>query len=148
MRSPLGSVAGLVNRGVLGAVDVVLRSELVGEVVDRVVASPVAERVLRRALDGPLVEEIAQDVVRYSVVERVIDTRLLDQTVDRLLESDELWRLVDEVARSPAVTEAIAKQGVGFADQVAWSVRARSMDADAWLERAARRALRRKPGSG
>ena len=145
MPSPLGSVAGLVNRGVLGAVDVVLGSELVGDVVDRVVASPMVERALRRALDGPLVEEIAQDVLRYSVVERVIDSKVLDQAVDRLLASEELWRLVDEIARSPAVTEAITKQGIGFADQVAGSVRARSMKADARLERAARRALRRKP---
>jgi hypothetical protein len=41
------------------------------------------------------------------------------------------------------VTDAIARQSVSFADQVAVGVRARSHDADAWLERAARRALRR-----
>jgi hypothetical protein len=50
---------------------------------------------------------------------------------------------VDEIARSPAVTEAITQQTMGFADQVADGVRAGSRRADDWVERAARRALRR-----
>jgi len=68
--------------------------------------------------------------------------------VARLVRTDALWLLVDEVARSPAVTEAIAQQGVGFADEVAGAVRVRSRRADALLERAARRALRRGPAAG
>jgi hypothetical protein len=63
--------------------------------------------------------------------------------VRRLLESEDLWLLVEEIARSPAVTEAITQQSMGFADQVAGGVRAGSRRADIWLERAARRALRR-----
>ena len=47
--------------------------------------------------------------------------------------------MVDEIARSPSVTEAITHQSVGFADQIADTVRDSSRDADAWLERAARR---------
>jgi hypothetical protein len=69
----------------------------------------------------------------------VIESRLLDQAVARLLESEELWLLVEEVARSPAVTEAITQQSLGLADQVGDEVRRRSGNADAWLERAARR---------
>ena len=61
----------------------------------------------------------------------------------RLLESEELWLLVDEIARSPAVTEAIGQQSIGFADQVAGAVRTRSFSADDRLEGAARRLLRR-----
>jgi hypothetical protein len=53
--------------------------------------------------------------------------------------------MVEEIAQSPAVTEAIAQQSVGFADQVAGGVRVRSRNADAWLERTARRALRGSP---
>jgi hypothetical protein len=53
--------------------------------------------------------------------------------------------LVEEIAESPAVTDAITQQGFGFADEVAGGMRARSRNADAWLERAARRALRRPP---
>jgi len=61
-----------------------------------------------------------------------------------LLESDELWLLVDEIAGSPSVTRAISQQGVGFADQVAGVVRRRSERADARLERAAHRLVRRR----
>ena len=60
-----------------------------------------------------------------------------------MLESEELWLLVEEIARSPAVTDAIARQSVGFADVVAGGVRARSRSADTWLEQRARRMLRR-----
>jgi hypothetical protein len=72
----------------------------------------------------------------------VIQSPLLDEAVERLLESEDLWLLVDEVARSPAVTEAIGSQGLGFADQVAQDVRNRSLRADDRLEHAARRLLR------
>ena len=79
----------------------------------------------------------------------VIESRLLDQVVTRLLESEELWLLVEEVARSPAVTEAITQQSLGFADQVGDEVRKRSGNADAWLERAARRVRHpRRDGRG
>jgi hypothetical protein len=132
-------------------------------------AGALLEQALSRALAGPLVEAVSRDLVRYEVLDRVAETllrgntlesilermedadvprrlvesRFLDEVVRRVLESEELWLLVEEIARSPAVTEAIGQQSVGFADQVADGVRARSRRADAWLERAARRALRR-----
>jgi hypothetical protein len=58
---------------------------------------------------------------------------------------EELWIVIDEVARSPAVTDAIAHQGVGFAGQVAGELGKRSRRADAHLERLARKLLRRRP---
>jgi hypothetical protein len=93
------------------------------------------ERVVGAALDSPVVERLAA---------QVIESRLLDTIVERLLDSEDLWLLVDEIAQSPAVTDAISHQSVGFADQVAGQVRVRSRRADAGLERAARRLLRRK----
>ena len=76
---------------------------------------------------------------------QVIESRLLDQVVARLLESEELWLLVDEIAQSPAVTEAITQQSLGFADEVADEVNVRTRRADAVAERVARRLLRRHP---
>ena len=78
---------------------------------------------------------------------QLLQSRLLEETVTQLLASEELWLLVDEIARSPSVTEAISHQGVSFLDQVSDSVRDRSRDADAWVERAARRLGRRRNGS-
>jgi hypothetical protein len=86
-------------------------AEVPQRMIDRLLADGVADRIADRLLDGPEVERLAA---------RVIDSRLLDTIVERLLESEELWRLVDEIACSPAVTDAIGQQGVGFADQ-AWS---------------------------
>ena len=87
-------------------------------------------------LDSPGVER---------AVASLFESRLLDQVVARLLSGPELWRVVDEVARSPAVTEAIQHQSLGFADQVAGEVRDRTRTADAVVERTTRRLLRRRP---
>ena len=53
--------------------------------------------------------------------------------------------MVDEIAQSPAVTEAISRQSVGFANQMAGVARERSRTADARLERIAARLTRRPP---
>jgi hypothetical protein len=174
VRAGGGAAARAVDSVTLAVVETALASRTAEQVVDRVVASPLVERAVSRALAGPLVEAIGREVVRSAVIERLadtalddkaldallaspaverlvvrtIDSRVMDEAVAHLLESDELWLLVDEIARSPAVTDAIAQQSLGFADQVAGGVRTRSRDADAWLERAARRALRRRPAGG
>jgi hypothetical protein len=137
---------------------------LAEQAIDRTLVSRLARHAVSRALEGPLVDVVAGDLVRYAVVERLVDRLLAEGTVEhavdrlldgpeldrvaahlrtRLLASEDLWLIVDEVARSAAVTEAIAHQGQGFADEVAGRVRTRSRSADAWLERTARRALRR-----
>ena len=86
---------------------------------------------------------LAEGVIERAV-DRVFDERrIVDELVNRLIASEELWVLVDSIAKSPAVTEAIGRQSIGFAEQVAGEVRTRSRNADARLERVARRALRR-----
>lgn len=116
---------------------------------ERLLADGVIELAVARVLEGPELERVAAAALDSPAAERlvgrVIESRLVDEAVVRLLQSDDLWLLVEEIARSPAVTEAITQQSLGFADQVAGGVRARSRSADLWLESAARRALRRKP---
>jgi hypothetical protein len=107
----------------------------------------VEDSIDRGIADG-LVERIVDRLVAEGVVERAVDRvfdeqRVIDEIVKRLIESEALWVLVDEIAQSPAVTEAIGRQSIGFADQVAGQVRLRSRKADARIERVARRALRR-----
>jgi hypothetical protein len=120
-------VARTAEEALLGALEATLGSQVAREasqlVADRIVDSPATERL----------------------VARVIESKLLDEAVARLLESEDLWLLVDEIAHSPEVTDAIGRQGIGFAEQMAGVVRDRSRTADARVERLARRVLRRGP---
>ena len=142
------AIARPVARRVSGAasagLDAVLESRLAADVVERVLSSTLADRALRAALEGPLLDMVARDLVRYRVADRLLSDGLVEQTTTRVLESEDLWVLVEQIARSPAVTDAIARQSVGFADQVAGGVRARSRSADTWLEQRARRMLKRR----
>jgi len=114
------------GRTALAGLDAALASRYADEVVQHVLASRIVDRAVDQVLSGPLAEHV----------------------VERLLESEDLWLLVDEIAQSPAVTDAIGHQSVGFADQVAGQVRVRSRRADARVERAARRILHRRTDAG
>jgi hypothetical protein len=146
-------VLGAAIRPAAGAASAGLRLERAARGAATRRLGEAARGAIGRAFEGPLVDVIAEDLVRYAVVERIMDRlqaegaveRMMDEAVARLLESEALWVLVEEVAQSPAVTDAVTQQGYGFADQVAGGVRARSRNADAWLEGKARRALRRGP---
>ena len=171
---PARVALGLGGRTMLFGLDAFLGWRYTDEAMKRVLESPAAERAVGHALSGPLVDAVARDLVRYAVLERVaeevladgfsdqvadrlldgpelerlasrlIESRLLDTIVERLLESEDLWLLVDEIAHSPPVTDAIGRQSIGLAEQVAGEVRVRSQRADAGLERVARRLLRRE----
>lgn len=127
----------------------VVRYAVLERLADGVFDDPELERVLVAALDSPAAERLLVATLDSAAAERllvrVLESKLVDEAVRRMLEGEELWLVVNEIAQSPAVTEAITRQSIGFADQVAGGVRTRSRSADAWLERAARRAIRRPP---
>jgi len=144
----------LVERALSGAlegplVEAVAQDLVRYRVADRLLSEGLVEQTTARVLAGPELERVVEAALQSPTVERLIasaiDSRLLDQAVVRLLESDDLWLVVEEIARSPAVTDAIAQQSAGFADQVAGGVRTRSRSADTWVEQRARRLLRRHP---
>jgi hypothetical protein len=56
--------------------------------------------------------------------------------------------MVDEIAQSPVVSDAIAHQSLSFADEMAGEVRTRSRRIDDRLASAARRAFGRRPEAG
>ena len=114
--------------------DQLLRDGIADAVAERIASGPELERIATAAIDTPAARRL---------VAHVIESGVVDEAVTRLLESEELWILVDEVARSPSVTDAISHQGAGLADQVGAVVRDRSRSADARLENVARRMLRR-----
>lgn len=145
-------------------VDRLLDDGIVEQISDRVIEGPELEHVVSTALDSDQVQNALARAVDSEGVERllrrliaspgserivalVLDSPLLTEAITGLLESEELWILVDEIARSPSVTEAISHQGMGFADQVADQLRDRSRGADAWLERTAHRWRRRHGGA-
>jgi hypothetical protein len=151
----------LVRYGVIERVtDQLLAAGVAQTIGDRLLEDGIAEQVAVRLLDGPELERIVELALESPGAERVltqiVDSRVVDETVVRVMEevaarlpqSAAMWTLIDEIAQSPAVTEAITQQGVGFADQVAGEVRERSRKADARLERAAWRLLRRRPRPG
>src|SRR4051794_797800 len=118
---PASRLAELGSRAALAGLEAAASSRFAAEAVDRVLATPVAERAVARALAGPVSAAVdGQDAERLAV--QVIDGRIFDVAVQRLLESEDLWLLVEEIAGSPAVTDAIGRQGLGFADQVAGAV--------------------------
>jgi len=152
-----GAAAEVAGRAVIRAIDRTAASPRTAEVVAVVVRSPLPARAVSDLVDVLLergvVERVAERVLSGPEIDRLLVSlfdsprmaELADRVAMRLLESDELWLIVDRIARSPAVTAAIARQGAGFVDQMADEVAERSRRADDRLERGARRLLRRRP---
>ena len=125
-------------------VEAALESERLRDALIAGLGQPGVESMVARALESPGMERLVKRAVESRLSDETI-TRIVDETVSRLPEREALWALIDEIAQSPAVTDAITQQGMGFADQVADDVRERSRHADSRLERAALRLLRRRP---
>jgi hypothetical protein len=121
-----------------------LANGLVERVAVRVLEGPELDRIVAHALETPDAERLIARVMTSAVVEDA-SARLVEDIINRLRESPALWRLIDEVAQSPAVLDAIAQQSAGLADQVSDELRERTRTADDRLERAAWRLFRRHP---
>jgi hypothetical protein len=146
----LGLAERAVDRAMSGRlVDIVARDLVRYDVLERLAGqlAPELERIVEKALETPGVERMLTQIVESRAVRDAV-ARVADDAVERLRTSDAMWTLIDDIAQSPVVTEAIAQQGYGFADQVGEQVRERSRHADARLERVAQRLLRRRPQAG
>ncbi len=113
--------------------------------VDRLLESGEFERLLDSVRVQAIVAQVVGSEGATQLIDTFFDSGLFDRFIDRLLASDGLWRLVDEIASSPAVRAAVSQQGLGFADQLGEAVRARSRKGDRRLERAADRLMRHHP---
>ena len=148
--------------------DAALRRLLDGPAVDRIVVALVEARVIERAtaeliaadvpahlvaqvLEAGLLDEVVTRALADDSVERTVDrllTRwfegpLYDDVINRVLASEELWHLVNEIAHSPEVMEAIAAGSASLAGEVADQVRRRTIVVDDVAERITRKLLRR-----
>ncbi len=142
-----GRAAAATLRPLTGAVSAAAEAgiSLEQRAVDRLLESGELERLLASTRLQAIAAQMLSSEGATQLIDTFFDSGLFDRLVDRLLASDGLWRLVDEIASSPAVMAAVSQQGLGFADQVGDSVRARSRKADRRLERAADRLMRRHP---
>jgi hypothetical protein len=148
---PAVATVGMARRGVdratIAIIDGALADGIADRVADRLLSGPELERIVARALEQPVVERIVNQVVAAPVIQDAI-ARVADDAIARLRDSPAMWALIDEIAQSPSVAEAITQQGYGFADQVGDDIRERSRHADARLERLAWRLLRRRTPPG
>ena len=116
--------------------------------LDRVLESEELERVLLTTLESPRFQAALGRALASEgagkLVDNFFDSGLFDRFVDGLLASDALWRLIDEIAGSPAVAAAISQQGLGFADQVGNELRVRARQGDVLVERVAQRIVHRR----
>jgi hypothetical protein len=111
--------------------------------VDHLLESGELERFLGSAQLQAIVAQVVRSDGATQLIDTFFDSGLFDRFVDRLLASDALWRLVDEIASSPAVRAAVSQQGLGFADQLGDAMRERSRKGDRRLERVADHLMRR-----
>ena len=74
---------------------------------------------------------------------QVLESRLIDELTEQVLRSPELERVVEYVATSPQVLDAVSRQTRSMADEVAVNVRRRAESADDAAERTVRGWLRR-----
>ena len=142
-----GRAAAAALRPFTGAVGAAAEAGIILEqrAVDRLLESGELERLLTSVRLQAIVAQVLRSEGATQLIDTFFDSGLFDRLIDRLLSSDGLWRLVDVIAASPAVRAAVSQQGLGFADQVGETVRARSRKGDRQLERAADRLVRRHP---
>jgi hypothetical protein len=148
----VGAAAGVGISLERRAVDRVLESDELERVLNATVNSAHVQSALVQATQSEAVDRLVDGLFASGVVDRLLDRLLdsgtLDRFLVRLLSSEGLWKMIDEIAASPAVTAAISQQGLSFADQVGDQMRDRSRKADDWVERAARRLVHRQPRVG
>jgi uncharacterized RDD family membrane protein YckC len=129
VRGPLAPIAVRMEReasraGVEARVQVRTAAE---EATGAALKAPELERMLDIAFEGPLPDAVARRVV------------------DLVLEGPELERVVEHVAASPVVRNAVARQTTSFADEVAEHIRVRCVEGDDLVEQKVRSLFRRRP---
>jgi uncharacterized RDD family membrane protein YckC len=155
------------------AADGVLSSPEVERALDHALAGPLPEAIARSVVNRHVVQRVAEQVLENADLEAAVEAtlehettgRLVEQTLaspgferlvlgalesqlasnlsERVAESPEVQRLVEEIASSPAVRAALARQTVTLGDEVAAGLRRRTERLDDAAERTVHGWLRR-----
>jgi hypothetical protein len=116
------------------------------QLIERVLDSGELDRIATSALNDERVQAAIRGALDSDGAKRIVDglfeSGTIDRFLDRLTTRAALWRLVDEVAQSPAVLAALSQQSLGFADQFGRAARGRTRKADRRVERTVDRLLR------
>lgn len=141
-RAPFGVARAIERRSrravadaVIATTDAWLSSPELERIVVAIVEHEGTERLADRILDSPLARRIGRQAV---------DAGMVDALLDRLAEREVFWALIDTVAGSAAVSEAIATQSRSAVTDVVDGVRDGAAQADDWLERIALRVVGRR----
>jgi uncharacterized RDD family membrane protein YckC len=139
------------GRLVLLPVRVATRVPVVGPAVRRAGEGLASEAAEARAEGRRQLEtagkEALSDVDLEDAIAAALDhettQRVTSQVTDRMLHSPEMQRMIEEIAASPAVRAAVARQTTSLGDEVAAGIRDRTERFDAAAERRVRGWLRR-----
>jgi hypothetical protein len=141
LRAP--EVERAIDRLIAGGLpDAVVRSLLEHRVVERTAAELAATADLEGALTAALENEVTQELLRAVLASPGFD-RLLVQATDRALRGPEVQRVIEHVAASPEIREALTLQSTTLAEEMVAGVRTRAETLDDVAERTVRGWLRR-----
>jgi hypothetical protein len=136
-------VARTIDRVIAGTLpDAIVRSLLEHRVAERVASELATTMDLDVAVTAVLDRESTQQLVQAVLASPGFD-RLLVQATDRALTGPEMQRIVQHVASSPEVREALTRQSTSLAEEMVASVRTRAESLDDAAERTVRGWLRR-----
>jgi uncharacterized RDD family membrane protein YckC len=107
--------------------------------IDRALAQSLPEDLVRSLVEHRVPERVAAELARTGELDRLVGEALASpkttELVDRLVQSEEMRRAIHEIAASPEVRDAVARQTVGFAEELVSEVRRWARGLDARLDR-------------
>ena len=136
-------VTRVIDRAFAGRLPDAIVTSLLEQRVPERIAAEIADSVdLDVAITTALDHETTQQIVQTVLLSPGFD-RLLVQATDRALNGPEMQRVIEHVAASPEVREALTRQSATLADEMVTGVRTRAEVLDDAVERTVRGWLRR-----
>ncbi|HET6831504.1 MAG TPA: RDD family protein [Solirubrobacterales bacterium] len=141
----VGRLAGAtgIDRTVEVAVEEAIVRALESAAVERAVARLIEDGRLATAIEDSIDEERLEATIR-----RAIDSEVADRVWEEILAGEKAQMLVERIAEAPEVRAAIASQGAGLISDLGRQLQRTAAAVDDFLDRIARRLLRRPPRSG
>jgi len=138
----VGRLAGAtgIDRTVEVAVEEAIVRALESAAVERAIARVIEDGRLATAVEDSIDEQRLEETIK-----RAIDSEVADRVWEDILAGEKAQMLVERIAEAPEVRSAIASQGVGLIADLGRQLRRAAAAVDDFLDRTARRVLRRPP---